>query len=80
MSLKITKSDRMNLDDKIEVSVIELTLIKICAKKIEKYADVLQYDGKDDIPRGAMTLIDEIYTNAASILESCNDLLKEESQ
>lgn len=70
----------MNIDDKLEVFAMDLNLIRTLANEIERFADVLQYDGKEDIPTDAMRLIDQIYIDATSIIGVCNDLLKEETQ
>lgn len=72
----------MNLDDKLEVSVIDITTIRICTAHITEQILSLQHKLSvlgishvhfDDVA-------DRIYSDSLEIEDICNNLLKEETQ
>lgn len=72
----------MNLDDKLEVSVIDITTIRICATHITEQILSLQHKlsvlGISHVHTDDAT--DRIYSESLEIEDMCNNLLKEETQ
>lgn len=72
----------MNIDDKLEVTVMDMTIIRICATNITEQIRSLQHTlsvlGISHVHTD--DAIDRIYSNSLEIEDMCKDLIGEDTQ